>query len=202
MILGILADSHGCLAKLTSAIETLRAHGASLLTHLGDMVDTLRPETVDDCVQVLINNGVVGVMGNHEYSFVMHHFKRYPERFSETSKQYVSALPQRLEMFDACLTHFSHADGIYGMFAHTDDNSYREILRASRWPVLINGHSHEPRIYHGLDGVCKNVPFDLASPFQLDEGGRYVLTCGAVEDSYCAIYDSGSRHFRVLSLNE
>ncbi|GAB4338923.1 MAG: hypothetical protein Kow0099_13450 [Candidatus Abyssubacteria bacterium] len=201
MLLGILADSHGCLEKLTGAVETLRNHGAALLVHAGDMVDTLRPETVDDCIQVLVKNKIAGVMGNHEYSFVMHHFKRYPEKFSQMSKEYVSALPQQLEILDICFTHFSPAGGIHGMFAYTDTGSYEEVIKASRWPVLINGHSHEPRVYHALDGVCVDVPFGPARTVELGHAGRYVLTCGAVEDSYCAIYDPVSRHFKVLLLD-
>ncbi|MBI4829974.1 MAG: metallophosphoesterase family protein [Candidatus Lindowbacteria bacterium] len=120
MVIGILADAHGNAVRLRRGIETLRSRGAETLIHLGDMADTLRLETVDECVETLIQCEIAGVMGNHEYSLVMHHFKRYPARFSEAAQNYVRSLPQRLELFDICFTHFSPFGGVNGLFAPTD----------------------------------------------------------------------------------
>jgi predicted phosphodiesterase len=199
-MLGILADAHGNVGKLRSGIEALKKRGAETLIHLGDMADTLRLETVDECFETLIRSGVAGVMGNHEYSLVMHHFKRYPSRFSDAAKTYVNCLPHRLEWFDMCFTHFSPFGGVNGLFAPTDDYSYEATLLNSMWPVLVNGHSHDPRIYRLSDGVIEDVRFNLGKPVELEIGVRYVLTCGALEDSYCALLDINARSFEVISL--
>lgn len=202
MLVGILADSHGSVEKLAEGIEALKRRAATIIIHLGDAADTLKPETVDECVEMLIRNQIAGVMGNHEYSLVMHHFKRYPDRFSEATKKYVRCLPQRLEMSDVCFTHFSPDSGVYGLFAPTDEASYEAILRSSTRPVLINGHSHEPRIYRQLDGKIENVQFEMDKPYELGKDARYILTCGAIEDRYCALYDLEARRFEVISLDE
>ena len=202
MLVGILADSHGNVARLRRGIEALREREVGTLVHLGDVADTLRLETVDECVGLLIRYNIAGVMGNHEYSLVMHHFKRYPDKFSEATKEYVRSLPQRLELFGVCFTHSSYGDGVYGLFAATDERSYETALRNSSWTMLVNGHSHDPRIYRRLDGVIENVRFDVGKPFQLEDDARYILTCGALEDWYCALLDLEARTFEVISLRD
>ena len=197
---GILADSHGRADLLQIGIEVLRSRRAEKLVHLGDVTDTLRPETVDECAEILLRDGIEGVMGNHEYSLVTHHFKRYPDRFAERAKDYIRSLPYVLEIADVCFTHFSPTGGVHGLYAATDTKSYVAMLSDSSWPVLINGHSHDPHIFSRSDGVSRNVEFDLESPFKLKRGTRYVLTCGALEDRYCALFDFEERVFEVISM--
>ncbi len=201
MLVGILADSHGNVERLTEGIKALRRRSAATIIHLGDAADTLKPETVNECVEMLIRNQVAGVMGNHEYSLVMHHFKRYPDRFSEATKKYVRSLPHQLVMSEVCFTHFSPDSGVHGLFAPTDEASYEAILRSSTRSVLINGHSHDPRIYRQLDGKIENVQFEMDKPYELERNARYILTCGAIEDRYCALYELEARRFEVISLN-
>jgi predicted phosphodiesterase len=202
VLVGILADSHGIVEKLANGIDVLKKRAVTTIIHLGDAADTLKPETVNECVEMLIRNHIAGVMGNHEYSLVMHHFKRYPDRFSEAAKKYVRSLPQRIELSGVCFTHFSPDSGVYGLFAPTDEASYEAILRGSTRPILINGHSHDPRIYRQMDGKIENVRFEMNRPYELEKGARYILTCGALEDSYCASYDTEARRFEVISLDE
>ena len=197
---GILADSHGHIERLRMGIETLKRRAPDILIHLGDVTDTLRLETVDACVEMLIENEVAGVMGNHEYSLVAHHFKRYPDRFAEATRDYVRSLPHRLEISGVCFTHFSPNDGVHGLYAPTDADASRSTLQKSSWPVLINGHSHEPRIFQQMDGAIEDVPFSIDKPFRLESSARYVMTCGAVEDRYCAFFNFQARIFEVISL--
>jgi predicted phosphodiesterase len=201
VLIGILADSHGSVEKLAKGIEALKRRDARTIIHLGDAADTLKPETVNECIGLLIQSEIACVMGNHEYSLVMHHFKRYPDRFSDATKKYVCSMPQWLEVSGICFTHFSPNGGVYGLFAATDEASYEQVLRGSAWPVLINGHSHDPRIYSQWDGKIEHVQFDTDRPFVLEKGVRYVLTCGAIEDCYCALYDVKERRFEVILLN-
>ena len=200
MRLGILTDSHGRAEALREGIQALRARGVDRLIHLGDVADTLRPETLDECVGILIENDINGVLGNHEYSFVTHFFKRYPERFSEAAMEYLRALPYVIETPQACFTHFSPEGGVHGLYSHTDEASYKAILLNSEWPVLINGHSHEPRIYRQLDGAIENVGFSIDAPFALRADARYVFTCGALEDRWCAVFDVDGRVFEIVRL--
>jgi len=202
LLIGILADSHGRPDALRAGIEALRDRKADRLIHLGDVVDTLRLETVDECVRMLIENRIDGVLGNHEYSLVTHHFKRYTERFSKTTMNYVRSLPYLLEISDVCFTHFSPEGGVHGLYAATDEYSYEAILQNTAWPVLINGHSHEPHIYRRLDGAVESVEFDMGRPFMLMRGARYILTCGALEDLRCALFDLEARSFEVISVHD
>ena len=134
------------------------------------------------------------------YLFFYSLFKRYPDRYSEAAKDYVRSLPYRIEMSDVCFTHFSPDAGVHGLYAPTDADSYITTLQKSRWPVLVNGHSHDPRIYRRLNGVIEDVRFDTDKSFKLEPGARYILTCGALEDLYCASFDIEARTFEVISL--
>jgi predicted phosphodiesterase len=200
VFIGILADSHGHVNRLRKGIQTLKRRGAELLLHLGDVTDTLRLETVDECIDMLILDDVTGVMGNHEYSLATHHFKRYPSKFSESAKDYIKSLPYRLEIANMCFTHFSPFGGVHGLYAPTDAESYEATLLNSTWPVLVNGHSHDPRIYHQLDDKIESVRFEIDKPFRLGQTARYILTCGALEDWYCAFLDSETRCFEVVTV--
>jgi predicted phosphodiesterase len=200
VLLGIVADSHGLPDKLREGIDLLRNRGVGQILHLGDVADALRPETVNECISLLIENRIRGVMGNHEYSLVMHHFKRYPEKFSTEAMGYVYSLPWLIEVEGICFTHFSPVGGVHGIFAPTDDLSYEHAINDSQWPIIVNGHSHDPRIYRQLNGAIENVKFEFHVPYQLDPASRYILTCGALEDAYCALLDLPGRRFEIISL--
>jgi predicted phosphodiesterase len=179
-------------------VDALKKNRAEALIHLGDVTDTLRLETVDECVDILMENDICGVMGNHEYSLITHHFKRYPERFSGRAKRYIRSLPYRRELSDICFTHFSPQGGVHGLYAPTDENSYEATLLNSTWPILINGHSHEPCIYRRFENVIEKMAFQMNIPFQLAKDACYILTCGALEDGYCALYDTDARFFTFI----
>ena len=201
--IGILADGHGRIDALADGIETLKGRKVDRLIHLGDIIDALRPETIDECARLLIENSIDGVLGNHEYSFVTHHLKRYPERFSESGMEYLRALPYVLEIpeiSEACFTHFSPEGGVHGLYAATDEAGYRATLLGSSRRILVNGHSHDPRAFRRLDGVFESFEFDLSAPFKLRPDARYILTCGALEDGWCAIFDADARSFEIVSL--
>ena len=198
-----MADSHGRVDALADGIGILRDRRVGVLAHLGDVTDTQRLETVNDCARLLIENSIEGVLGNHEYSLVTHHFKRYPERFSESAMRYLRSLPFAIEPREApgvCFTHFSPEGGAHGLYAATDDSGYKATLLASRWPILINGHSHDPRIYRRKDGTMENVIFDANTAVKLQRDARYILTCGALEDGWCAVFDTDAYSFEVVTL--
>ena len=203
MRIGILADSHGRVNALIDGVRALKDRKVDKLAHLGDVTDTHRPETVDDCALALIENDIEGVLGNHEYSFVTHHFKRYPERFSESAMRYLRSLPFAIEPLETpgiCLTHFSPEGGVHGLYAATDDSGYKATLLASRWPILINGHSHDPRIYCRRDETMANVDFEANTAVTLRGDAQYILTCGALEDGYSAIFDTDAYSFEIVML--
>ena len=202
MKIGILADSHGRIDSLTGGIKVLTERKVDRMIHLGDMTDTLKPETVNECVHILIENHIDGVLGNHEYSFVAHHFKRYPEKFSDSAMEYVRLLPYVLEISKICFTHFSPEGEMHGLYAATTRANYNATLLNSRWPILINGHSHDPSIYCRQDGKVENVAFDLDTPFALRRDAQYILTCGALEEGWCAVFDVRDHTFEVITLDD
>jgi hypothetical protein len=166
------------------------------------MTDTLTPATVNECAQILIENNIDGVLGNHEYSFVAHHFKRYPERFADSTIKYVGSLPYYLEISGICFTHFSPEGQMHGLYAASDEDAYCSTLLRSKWPILINGHSHDPSIYCQRDGKVENILFELDSPYALQRNARYILTCGALEDGRCSVFDIDDHVFEVITLKD
>ncbi len=64
--LGIMADSHGKNTLLLNAVGTLRSLGAGTLIHLGDLCDSLLPQTAAPALGILDENDVQAVRGNNE----------------------------------------------------------------------------------------------------------------------------------------
>ena len=67
-LIGIMADSHGDPFAIDSAAAYLRQKGCTSLYHLGDICDTNRPDTADECVAVIRRYGILAIKGNNDHS--------------------------------------------------------------------------------------------------------------------------------------
>ncbi len=66
--IAIIGDIHGCIDELKALHEKLRSESITEIYHLGDLVDR-GPDSVG-VVRYCRENGITGVMGNHESSLL------------------------------------------------------------------------------------------------------------------------------------
>jgi hypothetical protein len=69
--IGIMADSHGDAARITVAAEYFKTCGCTLCIHLGDICDTTRPETAEDCISRLNTHRILAIRGNNDHTLLL-----------------------------------------------------------------------------------------------------------------------------------
>jgi hypothetical protein len=48
----------------------------------------------------------------------------------------------------------------------------------------------------------ENVAFDADTAVRLQGDAQYILTCGALEDGWCAVFDTDAYSFEVVTLEK
>lgn len=101
MRLGILADIHSHYMELEIALEILRVQGVDGILTLGDSIEALGcPQKAGYTADLLLENGVKGVWGNHDMPLCVdpnHELQeRFPASVFEFTKNCCPALIQRI----------------------------------------------------------------------------------------------------------
>ena len=82
MRLGILADIHSHYMELEIALEILRVQGVDGILTLGDSIEALGcPQKAGYTADLLLENGVKGVWGNHDIPLGVDPNHELQERF-------------------------------------------------------------------------------------------------------------------------
>ncbi len=94
--IGVISDVHGNLPALKRALEYLKSTNCDEIIHTGDIVD-IGAQSLE-CLQMLSENNVVCLMGNHDWDFVTGNARH--KQFSHVStahKQFVFASLKGME---------------------------------------------------------------------------------------------------------
>jgi len=111
--IGIIGDVHGCIDELAELLDQLQKENLDAIYHLGDLVD--RGPDSGAVVSLCREQGISGVMGNHEFKILDQMKKLKTNRLSDDAArtidslaknrqnlEYLAALP-RLHMIDDVL---------------------------------------------------------------------------------------------------
>lgn len=176
--IGVISDVHGNLQALQVALEHLKNEGCEEIIHTGDVVDIGANSA--ECLQLLLANGVVCLMGNHDRDFVENNaVHKVGSHVSARHKKHVFAqvepMRQEIEKFPMFATRI--LGGKIVVFEHycrlqksTDGNVFAplanrptveifdEMYADYNCDAVFFGHKHEP-----CDFVGKKLYVDVGS---------------------------------------
>jgi predicted phosphodiesterase len=215
MRLGLLSDIHANLPALQTALRSLQAGGVDRILVAGDLVGY--GGQPNECVEALRDAGAACVSGNHDL-FVLDRLpaKRFPplaRRSAELTRlllsadvrDYLSGLPERLQVENVVVTHGSLDD--VEEYVSTRSRAAELLSRLPREvpgaTTLVLGHTHRQ-----LCVAAGRGRLSVSGTTPLPRGLR-LINPGSVGQSRqrerrprvrCAIYDASARQveFRVL----
>jgi predicted phosphodiesterase len=201
-LIGIVADSHGQAESLADGLAFLRKKGCDTLYHLGDICDSLHPETADTCVGLLLEFEVNCVKGNNDHAVVVNHGGRKSASVHVDTVDYLRGLPLVIEFPKSLLAHslpFERELGLACMVGAMTRDYALDFFRKFNDRILFRGHSHTPGIIrqdrHG------RVTSEAILPGQTIEINRptaCIVTCGALDRGLCLLWSPEDR--RITSL--
>ena len=199
---GIMADSHGRVHALSAGISLLQRQGCEVLYHLGDICDSAYPDTTRDCLALIAEHHVLAVKGNNEHAIAVN-FQDYeddPEAILLAS--FLEQLPLVRTCHSAVFAHslpFENELGLSAMVRVMEPLAANLFFRMFPDEVLFRGHSHTPEIVYSWDGrvATRSIPVD--ETISLADLRPCVVTCGALIDGLCLIWDPAGDWIRSLS---
>jgi predicted phosphodiesterase len=191
-MIGIMADSHGDATAIDNAAAFLEQEGCTALYHLGDICDTNRHDTADECVARIKDHGILAVKGNNDHSLAVDARGRPDDLLDRRTLSFLEDLPLIREVAEAELVH-SRPDiqqlgmsAMIGTIGRREANAY---FRENPQGLLFRGHSHQPEIICGTaDGVRFTA---LAHGQVVDLAGKRpcIVTCGALMEGWVMIWN-------------
>jgi hypothetical protein len=189
MRLGLLADVHEAVEHLDRAIAALRDQGISRFVVLGDVFET--GQRLAPTVARLADLDGVGVWGNHDFGLCGDVAELLRRRYPAEVLTYFGTLKPWLEV-DGC--RFQHVEpfldstNLDDLWSYGGDGLLDPARSFASCPHrrIFMGHVHrwELRTPEGP------VTWDGTAPIRLDAGRRYLVVIHAVQQGWCAWYDT------------
>ncbi len=190
--IGIMADSHGDASSIRLAARFLFDLGCTVLVHLGDVCDSLAPGTADACREAVEGRRIIALKGNNDYYVLVNHEGRAQDIVSGATLLWLRNLPVTCAMDGADFAHslpFARELGLVAMIGNMGDRHIRRYFEENPERVLFRGHSHTPRLAFFNNGGLRRQ--DLAPGDRVNLPSRLpcVVTCGALADGLCMVWD-------------
>lgn len=201
--LGIMADSHGDADSIYAARRLFREQGCCRIYHLGDICDSLRPETADACIQALLSEMIVAIRGNNDHSLLMNQKGRTDSCISEQSRLFLENLPLKASFGSADMVHslpLTEELGFASLIGSMGSADGSRLFRTLKQPVLFRGHSHSPEVAWRQNGQTVTRKMQPAERLDLGALMPCIVTCGALADGYCLIWEPSQRTITCLTL--
>lgn len=189
MRLAVVSDIHANAEALEAVAREIARRRPDRVVHLGDLVGyNADPER---CVAWAADNGVDGVMGNHDAvacgksagdNFNPHALEaaRWTARgLSPRASAFLSRLPDRLAVGDGILlVHGAPSDPDRYLFRLADADEELAALSGAAAPrVVFFGHTHVPAAFVRRGGAVAVAP---PTRLRLERGDRALLNPGSV----------------------
>jgi len=191
-IIGLISDSHGDVKSLSTALIYLTEKKCRAIFHLGDICDSLQPETADACVELLKDYEVKGIKGNNDHSLVVNQDGQSDGPIKPGTLQYLKRLPLVTHSDRALLTHslpFEKEMGLSCMIGNMDRHRALNFFQNHPDQILFRGHSHSPEItWRNRGGGIHSEKVGKDRTVMLNERIPCIVTCGALDMGYCMIW--------------
>ncbi len=199
---GIMADSHGQPQTIADALEFLGQRGCERIYHLGDICDSFLPETSGSCVGLLREADVSAVKGNNDHAIVINHEGQRETPVSDMALAYLRDLPAVVEYDGAVFTHslpFVKQLGLSSMIGVMAEGWARRFFDQYPGGILFRGHGHTPKIRWLRNGELSLEEIDTDRIIGLANRMPCVVTCGALTEGLCMVWDAGKQTLTSLS---
>lgn len=190
MRLGLLADIHEEVDLLAACIAALRRRAVERFVVLGDVFD-LGPRLFDT-VRLLLPLDSVGVWGNHDFGLCGEVPDTIRGRFPDEVFAYFSTLQPRVEIAGCLFQHIEpHLDPekLEDLWSYGGDGQLSPdvALRSVPHRRCFMGHIHRWQICT----TAGKLNWDGIEPLTLPPE-RSLVVVHAVQQGYCAVYDTTS----------
>jgi putative phosphoesterase len=157
--IGVLGDAHAEDERVERALEYFRQIGVSVVLCAGDVTDGYGSAT--RTVELLADHGVLTVRGNHERWTLSNTMRELPgatdpATLSPRARAFLESCPATLELSSPLgPLLLCHGLGPNDMAKVKPDDSgvaltsnldLQALLRAERYRLIVNGHSHRPMV--------------------------------------------------------
>lgn len=190
--IGIIADTHGRNDLMRRAIEMLEARGCRRIIHLGDICDSLNPQTLDEAVAILAEHHVLCVLGNNEDAILAD-----GKEVSLLAREFLASLPYTRTIDAFGFTHSQPGD--CPVATRRPIEEYLAGMPAMPYRILFRGHSHSPGLFEVDAAGVRAIDFS-SSHLDLDREKTYVITIGSVQNHTCALFEAHAYTIAFLDL--
>ncbi len=201
-LVGIMADSHGQINALSAGLSVLQHHGCDVIYHLGDICDSTYFETTRECLDTIREYQVMAIKGNNEHAIAVNLKDHEHDPQAVALASYLSQLPLVRSCKGAIFAHslpFEKELGLSAMVRIMEPLAAELFFRMYPEQVLFRGHSHTPELVFSQEGraVTRSLPAD--EKIYLSDIRPCVVTCGALMDGLCLLWNPDEDWIRSLS---
>jgi predicted phosphodiesterase len=202
---GIMADSHGNAGSIAGAIEFLKKEHCDAIFHLGDICDSFNPDTVEDCVGLLLKHGVCSLKGNNDHTIVVNHSGKKLPQVSNRVISYLADLPLKKRYREAEFVHslpFTRELGLASLIGVMGRQEAARFFQQTPRRLLFRGHSHSPEVIRPGTGKMsvERLKPDHNRLFRVNP--PVIITCGALTRGYCMIWHPHERKIESRRFDE
>lgn len=177
--LGIIGDVHGEAQRLDAALHFLHAADVEQILCVGDVVDG--HEDAERCCELLTQNDVAVVRGNHDRWFLANQMRDLPEatqseELSKKAKSFLRSLP-KTRSFETIAGELLLCHGLgendmgrltpddYG-YALEVNEELQHLIRQRQFRFVANGHTHRRMVrrFEHLTVINAGTLYDDHSP--------------------------------------
>jgi predicted phosphodiesterase len=177
MRIGFISDVHNDVQSLRHSLKVLE--GCDRIFHLGDIVED--GDEANDIVAILVEHDIDGVRGIHDEMAM-----RTASYLSNSTIEYLTALPERLEVEGMLLVHDNplskaKGEGLWhrGGYIKNEDSA-QMVFEESEDKIIIVGHTHLATQYRWNGSVVETIE---SSELVIEDGLRYILNPGPVKST-------------------
>jgi predicted phosphodiesterase len=199
---GIVADSHGRCETIVAALAFLRDRNSQHIYHLGDICDSLHPETVEDCLRPLMEYAVTAIKGNNDHTIVANQSGQAQGSVSREALSFLQDLPLVKYYRNAVFTHslpFAEELGLSCMVRDMGQTEVRKFFEESPGGILFRGHSHTAEILWVKAGRISSQTIRRGQTLSLEDRIPCVVNCGALTRGFCMVWRPEERFIECHS---
>lgn len=201
MRLGLLADIHEDVDRLSNALSHLALAGVDEIIVLGDIVES--GQRLEETVALLRDASAVGVWGNHDFGFCDEPSEQLLAKYPESVTSFMQGLAPFLSIANCRVSHVEpwlnphdFADLWYFDGIPSTPTDARKSFDCCSEEFILVGHFHRWRAIT-MDSA---IDWNGDSPLVLHKGDRYLVLVGALADGRFGIIDVEKRLIIPYSL--